>query len=182
MLPSFGGPTSLARLRSGDTLRADKCRLHPFGAGRPGTGSPPMRLKIMPAATALALAAPLGAEPADDFHALLDAHYQWLLRNNPTYATALGVRDYDDQLPDLSEESRQRQVAEARAFLARVDAIPADQLGEGDRVTRAILRRSLAEAIEADRFGQRDMLFTTYDGSHQHFGGLALDLPLANRP
>jgi len=140
-----------------------------------------MRLNVLLAATALAFAAPLAAAPADDFHALLDAHYQWLLRNNPTYATALGVRDYDDQLPDLSEESRRRQVAEAQAFLARVDAIPAEQLGEGDQVTRAILRRSLAEAIEADRFGQRDMLFTTYDGWHQNFAGLALNLPFANR-
>ena len=140
-----------------------------------------MRLKIMLAATALALAAPLAAAPSDDFRALLDEHYQWLLRNSPTYATALGVRDFDDRIPDLSDEARRRQVDEARAFLARVEAIPADQLNEGDRVTRAILRRSLSEAIEADRFGQRDMLFTTYEGWHQNFAGLALNLPFANR-
>jgi uncharacterized protein (DUF885 family) len=132
-------------------------------------------------AVALAFASPVVAAPADDFQRLLDEHYQWLLRNNPTYATALGVRDYDDQIADLSVEARERQIREAQAFLARVDRIPADQLSESDRVTRAILRRTLSETVEGWRFGQRDMLFTTYDGWHQSFAGLALNLPFRNR-
>ena len=136
-----------------------------------------MRPSLLLAAAALAFAAPALAAPADDFRALLDEHYQWLLRNNPTYATALGVRDHDDRIADLSEQARERQIEEARAFLARVDAIPADQLTDSDRVTRAILRRTLAETVEGWRFGQRDMLFTTYDGWHQSFAGMSLNLP-----
>ena len=107
-----------------------------------------MRLRLLLAATALAFAAPLAAAPADDFRALLDEHYRWLLRNSPTYATALGVRDYDDRIHDLCREARERQVGEARAFLARVDAIPADQLGAsrpghpGDPAARRWPRRS----------------------------------------
>ena len=54
-------------------------------------------------------------------------------------------------------------------------------LPPADRVTRGILRRSLAEAIEADDFGQRDMLFTTYDGWHQNFVGMARNLPFRTR-
>src|SRR5688572_27057478 len=56
-------------------------------------GDKPMRLKILLAASVLAFAAPLAAAPSDDFRVLLDEHYRWLLRNSPTYATALGVRD-----------------------------------------------------------------------------------------
>jgi uncharacterized protein (DUF885 family) len=37
----------------------------------------------------------------------------------------------------------------------------------------------LAEAIEANQFGQRTMLFTTYSGWHQQFANLANDVPLA---
>ena len=133
------------------------------------------------AAFAMALAMPAAAAPADDFRTLLDEHYRWLLSNAPTYATALGVRDYDDRIADLSPEARQRQRREAEAFLARVDRIPADELAPADRVTRGILRRSLAEAIEADDFGQRDMLFTTYDGWHQNFVGMARNLPFRTR-
>jgi uncharacterized protein (DUF885 family) len=42
-----------------------------------------------------------------------------------------------------------------------------------------VLRRLLAEAIEANQFGQRTMLFTTYSGWHQQFANLANDVPLA---
>jgi len=139
-----------------------------------------MRLTIL-AAALLATAAPAAATPAEDFHRLLDEHYAWLLRNAPVYATALGVRDYDDQIADLSEEARRRQVREAQAFLDRLERIPAGELGAADQVTRGILRRTLAEAVEADHFGQRDMLFTTYDGWHQGFAGMARNLPFRTR-
>ena len=153
-----------------------------------------MRTRLLFTSAMLALAAPLAAQTpaaappaaqvsdaARDLQRLLEEHYAWLLRNNPTYATSLGVRDYDDRLPDLSPAARERQVAEAQAFLARVEAIPADQLSASDRVTRAILRRGLAEQVEGWRFGQRDMLFTTYDGWHQNFAGLARNLPFRTR-
>ena len=140
-----------------------------------------MRLRLLLAAAALAVAVPAASTPTEDFQRLLDEHYAWLLRENPTYATALGVRDHDDRLPDLSAEARERQVAQARTFLQRVDAIPEDQLSPADRVTLAILRRGLSEQIEGWQFGQRDMLFTTYDGWHQNFAGLARNLPFRTR-
>ena len=140
-----------------------------------------LALKLTAAALALALAAPAAATPAEDFSRLLDEHYQWLLRENPTEATALGVHDYDDRIRDLSPAARERRTREARAFLARLEAIPADQLSGQDRVNRAILRRLLAEDIEADGFGQRDMLFTTYAGWHQAFAGLARNLSFRTR-
>ena len=138
-------------------------------------------LSLIAAASALALASPAAATPAEDFNRLLDEHYQWLLRENPTDATALGVHEYDARIRDLSPAARDRRTAAARAFLARLDAIPAEQLSGQDRVNRAILRRLLAEDIEGDGFGQRDMLFTTYAGWHQSFAGLARALSFRTR-
>ena len=46
-------------------------------------------------------------------------------------------------------------------------------LSPADRTNRAILKRGLEEAIEANRYGQRVMLFTTYAGWHQGFADLA---------
>jgi uncharacterized protein (DUF885 family) len=129
------------------------------------------------AGAALLAAAPAAAAPADDFKRLLDDHYAWLLRDSPTYATSLGVRDYDDRIEDLSLAARDRQALEAAAFLARLERIPAEALAPADRVNRAILKRGLEESIEANRFGQRVMLFTTYAGWHQNFAGLADNLP-----
>jgi uncharacterized protein (DUF885 family) len=100
-----------------------------------------MRLAIPLLTAALFLASPLAAAPADDFRQLLADHYAWLLRESPTYATALGVRDYDDRIDDISAEARDRRVGEARAFLARLERIPESGLSPADRVNRAILKR-----------------------------------------
>jgi uncharacterized protein (DUF885 family) len=139
-----------------------------------------MRIWLL-AAAALLAAAPASAAPADDFRRLLDDHYAWLLRDSPTYATALGVRDYDDRIEDISLAARDRQAREAAVFLQRLERIPAEALSPSDRVNRAILKRGLEEGIEANRFAQRVMLFTTYAGWHQAFAGLADTLPFRTR-
>jgi uncharacterized protein (DUF885 family) len=139
-----------------------------------------MRIALLIGAALLA-AAPAAAAPADDFRRLLDDHYAWLLRESPTYATALGVRDHDDRIEDISLAARDRQAREAAAFLERLERIPADSLAPADRVNRAILKRGLEEGIEANRFRQRVMLFTTYAGWHQAFAGLADNLPFRTK-
>ena len=125
--------------------------------------------------------APAAASPSGDFSQLLDDHYAWLLRENPTYATALGVREHDAKIEDLSLAAADRRAAEAQAFLTRLDRIPEAGLGAGERTSRAILRRALQEMVEANRFGQRVMLFTTYAGWHQNFAGMANGLPFRTR-
>ena len=132
-------------------------------------------------AAGLALAAPATAAPADDFAKLLEDHYAWLLRENPTAATALGVRDYDARIGDISPEANARRVREAQAFLARLERVPAAALSPADRTNRAILKRSLEETVEAERYGQRNMLFTTYYGWHQGFAGMASGLPFRTK-
>jgi len=139
-----------------------------------------MRLPFLFAA-ALAFATPAQAAPADDFSALLDEHYAWLLRENPTEATSLGVRDHDDRIRDISPEARDRRAAEARAFLDRLERIDPAALPPAQRVDHAILRRLLGETVEENLFPQRDMLFTTYYGWHQGFAGLARGLPFRTR-
>src|SRR6187399_665763 len=97
------------------------------GAGRPDrvalTGEPMMRRILFLAAALMAPAAPAAATPAEDFHRLMDEHYAFLLRENPTDATALGVRDYDDRIRDLSPAARDRRIEAERGFLARLEAI-----------------------------------------------------------
>src|SRR3954468_560294 len=114
-------------------------------------------------------------------HRLVDEVYHWLLRENPTDATALGVHDYDNAIRDLSQEARDRRAHDAQAFLTRLRAIPEAPLAPADRVNRAILIRQLGDSVEEYGFGQRDMLFTSYEGWHQAFAGLARGLPFRNR-
>ena len=139
-------------------------------------------MRITSALAAVLLSAtPVAAAPADDFARLLQDHYAWLLRENPTSATALGVRSYDDRIDDISPAARDRRVGEAKAFLQRLEAIPAAGLGAADRTNRAILKRSLEETAEANDYPQRTMLFTTYYGWHQGFAGMAGNLPFRTK-
>jgi uncharacterized protein (DUF885 family) len=140
-----------------------------------------MRRFALAAAALLASAAPAAASPQDDLKTLMEEHYRWLLQQNPTAATALGVRDYDDRILDLSPAARERRVQQAQAFLERLERIPAAELPPQDRVNHAILRRGLAEDVEAWRLPQRNMLFTTYYGWHQGFVGMADSLPFRTR-
>jgi uncharacterized protein (DUF885 family) len=65
-----------------------------------------------------------------------------------------------------------RRAREAADFLARFDRLDTTRLAPAERVTRALLRRELAEAVEGNRFGQRAVLFTTYYGWHTGFANL----------
>jgi len=122
---------------------------------------------------------PALAAPVDDFRKLTDEYWAWSLQQSPVQATTLGVRA-PDSLGELSLRAEDRREKARRAFLARLDAIPEGGLSAEDRVNRRILRRQLAEDIEANSYGQRAMLFTTYAGWHQGFAGLAEGLPFSN--
>ncbi len=134
-------------------------------------------MKKLIIAALLAAAAPAVAAPADDFHRLLDDHWQWVMRNNPLYATRMGIRTYDDQVGDISLAAQDREAREAQALIARLDAIPVAELSAADRTNHALLRRDLSEMVEASRFGQRMILYSQRGGWHQRFAGMADDLP-----
>ncbi|WP_324806543.1 DUF885 domain-containing protein [Sphingomonas sp. LY29] len=141
-----------------------------------------MRLRLLLlAATSLALAAPAAAAPADDLKALADEYWAFTMREYPTYASALGIKDYDDRLTDVSLAAEDRRAAAWAAFLARLDRIPDAGLSPADRVNKAILRRSLSEGVEANRFGQRMMIFSNSGGWHQQIAGLSDQLTFKTR-
>lgn len=137
-----------------------------------------MRLVVI---AALLLSTPAVAAPSDDLKAVIDAHWAWFLKSNPVYATALGTRDYDDRVGDPSLAEADRQAAQAQTFIDRLRAIPDAQLAPDERTNKAILTRLLAEQVEGNRYGQRQMLFTTYYGWHQSFVGMADNLPFRTK-
>lgn len=138
-------------------------------------------LKKLFAAALLASAVPALAAPSDDLKRVLDEHWAWFLETNPVYATSLGTRTYDDRIGDLSLAEADRQAARAQGFLDRLKAIPDAQLSQPERTNKAILARLLAEQVEGNRYGQRQMLFTTYYGWHQGFAGMADNLPFRTK-
>lgn len=121
------------------------------------------------------------AAPADDLKAVIDDHWKWWLSINPVQATALGVRDHDDRLGNISLAEQDREAQAAQAFLDRLKAIPDETLSPGDRTNKGVLARLLSDQVEGNRYGERMILFTTYYGWHQGFAGMADNLPFRTR-
>ena len=132
-------------------------------------------------APALAAQRPTASPARSAFATLLDDHWQWSLRENPLLATTLGDRRFDRELGDLSLAAMDRRAREGAAFLARAIAIDTTRLSPVERVTRAIMQRDLADAVEGNRFGQRTVLLTTYSGWHTQFADLGEDHPFRER-
>ena len=144
---------------------------------------PVLRNLVAAALLATAAAAPaVTPDPAPiALKQVMDEQWAWFLRSNPTYATTLGTRDYDDRIGDISLAEADRQAAQAQAFLDRLKAIPDARLSPEERINKAILSRLLAEQAEGNRYGQRQMLFTTYYGWHQGFAGMGENLPFRTK-
>jgi uncharacterized protein (DUF885 family) len=84
----------------------------------------------------------------------------------------LGVRSGDGKLGDPSLAAADAQAAEAATFIKRLDAIDPAGLSEADRLNRLVLRRSLADQIEANKYPQRAVLFSNRNGWHTYFSVL----------
>ncbi len=135
----------------------------------------------LPAAAASpVVASAAAADPAAALATLIDEAWAYDLSQSPTFATSLGVRDYDDRIGDPSLAAMDKQAAQAARFLARLNAIPLDRLSAADRTNALILKWQLEASVEGNRYGQREMLFTTYSGWHQNFAGMADNLPFKN--
>ncbi len=77
------------------------------------------------AATILALSAPALAGAPEDFKALEDDYWAFTLREYPTFASSVGVHDYDDRLGDISLAAEDRRAAASTAYLKRLAQYPA---------------------------------------------------------
>lgn len=135
------------------------------------------RIATFLAATMLA-AAPALAGPAEDFKQLQDDYWATFLRDNPTFASLNGVKTYDSQLERVGRAETERQVAEAKALLARLDAIPAASLPAGEQTNHAILRSQLSSFIDGAGFGSNFIPYSsggTYaDNTAQFIGFVPL--------
>jgi len=129
------------------------------------------------AAIILALAAPALAGPVEDFQKLQDEYWAATLRDAPLFASQVGVKDYDRQIGPLSLAEMDRQAAQSTAFLKRLDAIPASSLPPTEQANRAVLKRQLEDAIEANRYGERQLLYSTLGSYHDFLAGMAENIP-----
>src|SRR5262245_375006 len=116
------------------------------------------RYRWLPAAL-LALACaypsppPPAAPPADQaapsarLAALANEYWELRLRRSPFFATSLGDRRYDAEVPDESPEGLAEDVRLLRDLQARVREVSASALAGEDLVTRSMLLQQLEDGL-----------------------------------
>lgn len=78
--------------------------------------------------------------------ALLSDHWEHTMARSPSWATMLGDRRFDDQLPDASAAASAASTEAARDFLARAQDIVPSELSAAERTTLALF----IEELQAD--------------------------------
>jgi hypothetical protein len=93
---------------------------------------------------------------ASQFNRWLDDFFASYYQRRPVSATFVGVHDYDERLPDFSQQGFGDILADAESLLARLRVLPVEPLSEA-----ATLDRRLAEGfLELQRWELADGRFT----------------------
>jgi len=147
------------------------------------TTSPALMMKLLrlPAMFALCLTVLITSQLSHagdaDFQAVMDKSWQANLKSYPTFATSLGVRDYDDQLDDPSLEAFDAQVAQATALLNELNGIDRSELSTANQLNYDLLKLDLENEIEESRHGGKYLIMNNRNGPHLDLTSLATRLP-----
>jgi len=99
------------------------------------------KLFLMVSAATLCVSTPAYADADGDVKKLVEDVWAATLKEQPIYASALGVDTYADQVGDYTLAAQDRRGADAEAFLKRLDAIPTGEQAGGTRVGVGITER-----------------------------------------
>src|SRR2546421_569837 len=83
---------------------------------------------------------------------LFDEEWEWTMRENPTFASNLGDRRYNDRWEDASLENIARQHQHQLETLKRLQTIPRAQLPTADQLNYDLFKKDLDDSIEGYKF------------------------------
>ncbi len=103
--------------------------------------------------------APLSAAPPESadsagaqLHALFDQEWEYTLRQNPTFASRLGDRRFNDRWPDVSLAAIARRHQHDQEVLTKLDAIDTTALSDADRLNYTLFRKNYAMDVEGFQY------------------------------
>jgi uncharacterized protein (DUF885 family) len=139
---------------------------------------------LLPIATLLPalLAVPAAAQqtPAERLDSRFADHWEFVLLENPTFATTLGDRRNADRLEGAGLADVARRTAQTRRYLERLRSIPRDSLPPAARVNYDIFEIDLRNGIEAADLRLYLIPITNREGFHTSFPQLPDRVPLAS--
>jgi uncharacterized protein (DUF885 family) len=108
---------------------------------------------------------------------LFDEEWEYELRTQPEFATALGDKRYNDQLSDSSSAFYQSDVEQKRKFLARFEAIDPAGMDAQETLSRTLMIRDLHQQIEGAQFRSWEMPVNQLGGPHLELPELVSNSP-----
>src|SRR4029077_18309281 len=100
---------------------------------------------------------------------LYEVYWEFILKENPTFATYLGDHRYDNWLEDVSAEAYEKRIERLRKFLAELKGFKKPNNGE-DRLNYDLFKRELALQTEGAKYQPCLLPITQQTGPH-------IDLP-----
>jgi uncharacterized protein (DUF885 family) len=97
---------------------------------------------------------------------LFHEEWEYELRAEPEFATALGDKRYNDRLSDRSPAFYQSDTERKREFLRRFEAVDPKGLPEQDAMSLTLMIRRLREEIDGSQFKSWEMPVNQMDGLH----------------
>lgn len=140
-----------------------------------------MKRFLVSAAALVLSASGAFAADSDSLDQIIKDHWAWTLERNPTFATSLGVRDYDDRLDDASLAAYDAGITAEKEFIQRLDALDPSSLDEEASLNARLLRLDLQNDVDGSAYGGRYMAITNRSGPHTFLAGLPDDLPFFSK-
>lgn len=100
---------------------------------------------------------------------LCSDYWNWRMADSPEFASAVGIRDYDDQLDDLSFEAHQRRYDQCKAFLARARDLEPRQTLQQDLANLKTFEAEIRAYVDGFRFQGFLMPIGYSEGVHVDF-------------
>ncbi len=97
---------------------------------------------------------------------LLAEQWEYTLKRSPEFASILGDKRYNDRLSDFSQSAIDADIAKAKEFLARFEALDTRGFPEQEALNKRLMVRTLRETIENARFKDWQMPVTQISGIH----------------
>lgn len=118
------------------------------------------------------------ANPEDELHQLFEDSWNFQLQENPLQATSVGIHEYNDRLPSVTQDDYQRRLEQEREFLERLGEIPRDQLSRQDQISYDIFNQLTQDRITEYEFQSYQIPITVRSGFHISFPEMHQQMPL----
>lgn len=97
-------------------------------------------------------------------NAIIEEHWDYALREDPTFATAVGVGDYNDRMPAVTAADEQRRLETEKSFLRRARDIDSASLSVAGRINSDLFQWVLEDSIGSNELGLNRIPFNTFSG------------------